>query len=234
MRDNEILKLSLGAGPDCPSIEILSERLEFPAEDPVRRAAEIHISECIHCRTELDLLHEFESGIIQPDEADAVRWISARLKKNSVAALPATSRRHWWSPQILAWSGAVAAVAVLAVGLTTQWNAGRPGIGPVPEYANESLRARSIEVIDTPGAFEWKPVGADVRYELTVRLVDGTRIFYNILTKPVLAYPAEVVTTIKSGKLLLWEVVAKDASGNEIARSGVQRIQHQSEPDKGR
>src|SRR5437764_13177445 len=115
MPDNQIIKRSLTAGSDCLPIEDLSGSLQLPAGNPVRQAAEIHLSHCLHCRTEADLLSQFESGVIRAEEADAVRWISARLArsnpvKNTAVLTPAGTRQRWWSPQVFGWFGAAAAV----------------------------------------------------------------------------------------------------------------------------
>ena len=223
--DEEVFRDALRASPECLPIEILSQRLILSAEDSGRQAVERHLEQCLHCRTEVDLMREFESGVVKPDEARAVGWIAARLAK-STAVEPATVRAAtWWSPRLLAGFGAAAALVVLAIGLGTQWNSRVPGT-PVPEFGEERMRSRRVEIVNTPGALEWKPVSGAANYEITARLVDGSIIFHNLITKQVLVYPSEIATTVNTGKLVLWEVVARDAAGNELARSGIQKLKH--------
>jgi hypothetical protein len=57
-----------------------------------------------------------------------------------------------------------------------------------------------------------------------VRTVDGAAIFHNSFTGTTLAFPPEVDALVKTGKLLEWEVAARDSAGREIAGSGVQRL----------
>ena len=208
-RENFILKQSLAAGPDCPPVEALT------AEDA-------HVKTCAHCRNELAMLLEFEAGAVRPEEASDVQWIAARLAQNLTPAPAPKVRPGWWRPQVLAWCSGAAAVAVIAIGLSSQ--PGHRAGDPVPEFGTETQRALAVEVLPAAGLFAWKPVSGAAQYELTVSLVDGAVIFHNFFTKPTLAYPSEIANTMSTGKLLLWEVSAKDATGKEIARSGVQKL----------
>ena len=94
----------------------------------------------------------------------------------------------------------------------------------VPAFGNEVQRSQAVEIVAVPGSFQWKPVSGAVQYELTARGVEGAIVFHNSFTTPALAFPPEVVRTVNAGKLLLWEVVARDSSGNAIARSGIQQL----------
>jgi len=207
--DELILKQSLVAGPGCPPVEAL-------------KAEDAHLKTCLYCRTELAMLQEFEAGAVRPEEAADVQWIAARLARNIAPAPALKAGASWWTPQVLAWCCGAAAVAVIAIGLSSQL--GHRAGGPIPEFGTETQRALAVEVISAPGEFAWKPVPGAAQYELTVRLVDGAIIFHNFFTQPPLAYPVEVANTVSTGKLLLWEVSAKDATGKEIARSGVQKL----------
>jgi hypothetical protein len=213
MSEIESLRSALRAGPDCLPVEMLHDRLPLSPED------QLHVSQCAYCQTQIALLNEFEAGVVRPDEAEAVRWITAQLAKPAVVQ-PAIARR-WWSPRILLGFGSVAALIVVAVGLGSYRDK------PNWDFGGDNTRSGTIEVVPAPSAFEWKPVQGAADYELTARLVDGSVVFHNVFTKRSLAYPPEVAKTVSIGKLVLWEVVARDAAGKEIARSGVQRL-HQA------
>jgi hypothetical protein len=210
MSEIESLRNASRAGPDCLPIETLHNRLQLSGED------QLHVDRCAYCRTQIDLLNEFEAGVVHPDEAEAVRWIAARLSKP--AAKHPAPVRPWWSSGRLAGIGLAAALIVVAVGLGVHRD--KPNF----DFGGERLRSGSVEVVPAAGVFEWKPVEGAADYVVTARLVDGTVVFNNVFTKQSLAYPDEVAKTVSTGKLILWEVIARDAAGKEIARSGVQRI----------
>lgn len=221
------LRSALRLAQNCPSIEVLSTQLTGAAGDEARASAELHLGQCLHCRTELDLLHEFANGTIRPDETASVKWITARLQKH-----PHTSKTDratgWWTgwriPKVAVGLAGVALVTLLAVGISSEWKLRQSITRPAPEFGHEVQRTRLIETVRTPGFFDWKPVAGAVRYELTVRTVDGTSIFHNSFTGTTLAFPSEVDALFKSGKLLEWEVTARDSAGTEIAGSGVQGL----------
>lgn len=235
MPDNQTIRQALSHGAECPPLDLLSTHLHAVAGTPERRAAEAHLGQCLHCKTEIDLLHQFESGAIRPEEEEDVRWITSRLAAKPVLTARSESRA-WWarlrgaSPGALSGFAAVAAVAIIAVGLS-QWSAREARQQPVQEFGNEIQRSRTIDVIDAPGSFQWKPVAGAAQYELTVREIDGTVIFHNLFTVAASPYPPQVVKTITTGKLLLWEVVARDAGRGKIASSGVQRLSLKSLSD---
>jgi hypothetical protein len=231
--DEQALRQTLRAGPDCPPIEVLNTNLLLDAADSRRVVTEQHLLQCLHCRTELDLLQEFASGPIRPEEAADVEWIVGRLKQGRLTPdrprLPVARwwRLQWATPRLPVSFTAAAAVALLAIIIIPQWERRRDAARPVPEFANEAQRARKIEVVETPGSFAWKPVVGAVNYELTVRAIDDTIIFHNTFTGSTLVFPPEVAAVEKTGKLLEWEVVARDPNGNDIAESGLQKLRRQ-------
>ena len=227
MRDQSILQAALRPGPGCPEIESLSIHLALPAGDPLRLASDSHLEACLLCSAEIRMLREFEAGIVRPEEVSDVAWIASRLGKDSAPA-PVVPVETWWKRWFtvkgMAGVAALAAVALFAVGISTQnSNHNRSG-QPVPEFGNEIQRAQVIDVVNTPGAFAWKPVPAAAQYEITVRTVDEKVVFHNNITNQTLAFPPEVAKIVVSGRQLWWEVVARDASGSQIAKSGVRRL----------
>ena len=217
-----IVVAALKPGAECPDIEELSIHLASAAGDPLRAAAEVHLTACLHCRTEVRLLNEFESGAILPDEADAVKWISSRLTADRPK--PESSFRarwqRWLSPGVLAGFAAAAAAIVMIVGVGPQVFRGTGKPGQVPEFREEIQRTGSIEVLGAAKGLAWKPVPAAARYEVSMRTVDQKVIFHNSFTTCVLEVPSEAATIVETGRRVWWEVVALNSSGNEIARSG--------------
>jgi hypothetical protein len=226
MSENEIVGRALRAGPECLPVEILDAHLQRGAEDAVRATAQAHLDQCPYCRTEIELLHNFESGVIRPDEAEAVRSITQSLAKKAGGKPARNSSVRWWSPRVMAGLGAAAVLIVVAAGLATQWHSRTWQGVPIPEFGEDKMRGQTMEIIPSANSFAWKAVPGAADYEITVRLVDGALVFHNFITKQTLAYPSEVVRTVNTGKLVLWEVVARDATGNQLARSAIQKIRH--------
>jgi hypothetical protein len=226
--ENSTLKQIFGASTACPPIDVLSGLLQRSEGDVERRRAEAHVAECPHCRTEISLLREFEAGVVRPDEAEAVRWITYRLAPKPAPAAVSVSVRWWQRGWVPGFAGA-AAVILLATGLSMQWAARQRA---VPDFGVEAQRSHAVGIVENPSAFQWKPVAGAAKYDLTVREIDGLVVFNNSISTQTLVYPAEVVRTMSTGKVLLWDVVARDAGGNEIARSAVQRLQRENSGNK--
>ncbi len=231
--DEHVIRSALRRAPDCPPIEVLSAHLTGAGGNEAREIAERHLGECLHCRTEMDLLHEFETGAIRPDEAASVKWITERLRQGN--RVPPPDRAKGWStawgiPKFALGLASLALVALLAVGISQSWRLRQSITQPVPEFGNEVQRGRQVEIIPKPGSFAWKPVAGAARYDLTVRAVDGAAIFHNTFTRTTLAFPPEVDVLAKTGKLLEWEIIARDSAGTEIAGSGVQRLRKAASP----
>ena len=227
MSDQTILSAALRPGPDCPDVETLTTCLERSERDPLRLQTERHLESCLHCAAELRLFQEFESGAVRPEESAAVNWIAAQLAKQATPAKAAPAEtwwQRWFTPKVLTGFAAVAAAAVLAIGVSMQPARSGRDLGTVPEFRNEVLRTQTMELDELPGKFAWKPVAGAASYEITARTVDQNILFHDFLTTQTLAFPPEVAALVGSGKLVSWEVVARDPSGTEIARSGVQQL----------
>lgn len=225
--DEQSLRSALSTGPHCPSIEALNARLTGAEGNEARAAAALHLAQCLHCRTEMHLLREFETGAIRPDEAASVSWIAGRLKTGDRKPAVVHSPRKpgfWGLPKLVFSLSGVALAALLAIGISSELRLRDSIARPVPQFNDGIQRSRHIDVVETNSRFEWKPVRGAARYDLSVRTVDGSVVFHNSFTETSLAFPAEVDALVKTGKLLEWEVIAKDPAGNEIARSGVRRL----------
>ena len=225
--DHETLKSMLQAGPDCPSVEVLASRMDLPAESAERREVDAHVATCAHCRTELALLREFESGTVRPEEKDAVEWITNRLASGGARQQirqPQDSGSKWWqrlwSPPGFAAALAVAAALIIAVNV--EWR--RPVIpGEGPDVVRSApLRAISPlgDLAVPPQEFRWTAVSGAAAYRLTVTEVDRTVVFKDKFTTNSTPVPEQVRKLLQPGKPLLWTVTAEDASGREIATTG--------------
>jgi len=128
---------------------------------------------------------------------------------------------QWLGTPRVIWGFTAVSVVVIAAGFILQ-NRASPTADPGKETAPGALLARPIEGTTARGSFEWKAISGAAEYQVTVQTLDGTIVFQDSVKGQTLAYPAIVDKTISTGKLLYWEVVAQDASGDELAWSGVQ------------
>lgn len=225
--DHETLKSMLQAGPDCPSVGVLASRMDLPAESAERRAVDAHVATCAHCRTELAMLREFESGTVRPEEKDALEWITNRLasaEARQQIRQPQDSGSKWWqrlwSPP--GFAAALAVAAALIVAVNVEWR--RPVI---PGEGPDVVRAAPLRAISplgdlnvAPREFRWTAVSGAAGYRLTVTEVDRTVVFNNKLTTTSTQIPDQVRKLFQPGKSMLWMVTAEDASGREIASTG--------------
>ena len=232
---NNAIQQALRRGSDCPEVEILLSALENTG-DPRHSAMSRHAELCAACSAEWSLYRRFESPALQENEQDAVRHIMARLKAPA-AADSRTEAKSWWrrltTPGWLGGAAAAMAAIVLAVGIGSEWRAGREPVSTGVATGAESgtVRTRSVQVLTTlgdvtkaPDSIRWVPVSGAITYKVEVREVDRTLSFYTITTTPSLALPGEVANLLIPGKTLLVDVLALDARGQMIAESGQLRI----------
>ena len=226
---DEALRSALQAGPDCLPLEVLASRLDLPVESSLRRAAEGHLRDCAHCRTELALLNEFEAGAVRPEERETVEWIEARLAVESRrnAVRPVRWWRRSWTPPVFA--GALAAAAALIVAINVEWR--RPVI---PADGPDVVRAAPLRAIaplgdlkSIPQEFRWTAVPGAADYRLTVTEVDRTVVYQDRVIGASAPVPDQVKSLFQPAKTLFWSITAEDASGREIARTSPQLIRLQ-------
>src|ERR1051326_6654191 len=81
-------RAALGPTPDCPDIERIG--LFSDGRLPEQEAAGVsaHLVSCAHCRSELVMLQEFQSGITGNEERSEVEWIAAELSRRSGQIYP--------------------------------------------------------------------------------------------------------------------------------------------------
>src|SRR5580704_7989183 len=78
--EREQLRAALGPGKDCLSIEDLERCLDGSATGAPVANLTAHLEACPHCRTELHLLREFQSGRVREEEAAAVGAVARQLR----------------------------------------------------------------------------------------------------------------------------------------------------------
>jgi hypothetical protein len=215
-------------GPDCVSAEAIDAASRLPADSAERRAIEEHVSSCPRCRTEAELLHSFESGVIREDEQEAVASIAGRLSAPPRNARVTEMKPKGW-PANRRWLVAALAVAagiVLAINVDWRRRGNEPGTGP-DVYRSATLQAVAPAgtLAAMPQEFRWSETPGAARYKLTVEEVDRTVVFETITNRTSEPVPAPVRNLMKPGKTLQWRVTAEDSHGATIAESGVQRFQ---------
>jgi hypothetical protein len=224
MNDDTGLSAAFQSQPGCLPIEDLARDLEFPPESMQRRAAEAHVSECAHCRTELALLREFVTGTPRGEEKEAVEWIQARLTPPQGVR----SRSRWWqsmwSPR---YAGVLAVAAALIIAINIEWH--KPAT--VPQEQGDVMRSAPLHAIapvgglaGAPQEFRWTPVPGAAGYSILVTEVDLTPVFQSRVTGTSIPLPDEVRKILVPGKTLQWTVAAEDAAGRELATTGVQKF----------
>jgi hypothetical protein len=99
------------------------------------------------------------------------------------------------------------------------------GAGPtVFRSATVTLVAPEGDVAQAPEALRWEAVPGAASYAVTVTEVDRTEVWRAEVRAPEAPLPAAVRARVVPGKPVLWQVAAKDASGNVVATSGAQRF----------
>jgi hypothetical protein len=206
--------------------------MDFPLGSAQRKAAEEHVSACAHCRTELALLQEFVAGNIREDEKESVDWIKGQLTPPAQVPReikqPRDQGSRWWgklwSP---GYAAALAVAAALIVFVNVEWR--RPA--SVPGQQADVMRSTTLRAIAPVGELDrvpeelrWSDVPGAARYSILVTEVDLTPVFQGRVGSSSIPLPEEVRKILVPGKVLQWTVIAEDASGRELATTGVQKF----------
>ena len=214
----------LGASPHCISINEIVASLEAPPDSERRRRCENHLASCASCSTELELFRQFESAQPSAEEANAVREIVRRLRKDSPAR-----REPWWSmiwkPRVLATSLAAAAAVVALVVVVDV----KPRLNQPEVKAGDVMRSSELVVIgpvgevqSVPAELQWKPVAGAASYQIRIMEIDRTELWRGATSSTSIAIPDAVKRDITPSKRLLWEVAAIDSERKMISGSGLQ------------
>lgn len=224
--DREKLGAAFASTPECLPVDELDVVLEGRRGDEMRRLAEAHLVKCVHCKTELSLLREFENPTVRPEEQSDVKWIAARLRKNSPAA-PAPWWKQLWNIRVLAPASLALVAGLIAIGIGLQ---SRHSVEGIPQTGGgEVMRSQSMpvtgpvgDVTTRPERLEWHAVPGARNYRVRVIEVDRTELWTTTVPETSVALNSAVVKQIVPLKTLMWEVSALDSAGTVISSSGLQ------------
>lgn len=209
---------ALEPGADCLSIERFTEELSSAERE--------HVALCPRCAAEQRLFEAYERPTT-PQEAAVVSHISSELARRAVASTPRThavtegsTATFWrWAAVLLVAGGAAYAVWGWQPALRDP-----AGADLVYRSAAMELVAPTGDVSELPADFVWVPVSGAVRYDVTVREVDGSVLWFEPSTDSRLGIPPAVRQKLVPGKTVTWDVVAKGQDGREVARSSAGRL----------
>lgn len=243
--DVTTLRAALLPSRSCVSIEQLGRLCDADHAGVADARAAEHVAGCLRCRTELALLKQFESGALRPEEEEDASWIVERLAPD-VARLaageqvparrraprrPAPGWRQFAGPRALAGGLAVAAAALLVILNVPGREASRPVLAPSAAEGPEIFRSDAIvtkepagDVATAPKELVWESAAGAASYSVQLMEVDRTPVWSGETREPRLALPASLRARLVPGKPFLWQVVAKDAAGDAIGTSGMQKF----------
>ncbi len=220
-RARQALKAGVQRTAKCIPIERLGDTLA---------AAELdHANACPRCQAELAVWNAMDDPASTPDEEAAVQWVAAELRHRRSPKRSALSWAAWpvlGSRRFLA----TAAAGLLAASVAfVVWDR-EPRVGDrqttVQTYRTAQLQvvAPVGDVREAPADLQWLPVAGAEHYEIAVLEVDQTILWRGSSPAPRVTLPASLVGQFVAGKTVVWEVTARNRSGDAIALSGAQRF----------
>jgi hypothetical protein len=231
-KERRLLKKALSPSRGCVTLAQL-EKLD----EPDARVWE-HVASCPRCQTEWTLLNAFEAARPHASEEDDVGWISDRLEQRfspADKAPAAPPRRRWLDFRALNAAGlALAAMLlVVAVGVGLRERRG-PEVSALSGAEERTFRSGAVAALGPEGELEraptelrWQPVEGAASYTVRLMEVDRSDLWTAETRATSAAMPPSVREQVAPGKPLLWQVIARDASGTPIAESPVQRFRLQ-------
>lgn len=203
---------------ECPFEEKIDFYLLEKLEDADRRAFEEHIFNCPSCfalTSERDeVLH-----VIKTDPA-----LLAETGEAPEKTRPAAELRLWlasFKPREWALAGLTACVSLVVLALLLT----RPSESPV-FLLEDAIAVRGgavtlispvIDVAGAPAYFEWREVGEDALYDLT--LSNHTVLWKTTTRGNRVALPADIRAKMTPGETYFWQIKAFTAQGTLIAVS---------------
>lgn len=234
--ERELFRNALGPGADCLPVEKLEILMDAGTKAPASADLAQHVQTCAHCRTELELLRSFHSAEARPDDEQAVRQVTERLRSRSqeIFARPsatASAKTIWWKTWFSLGSYSTAKLAfaavlgILVVGLQLR-HSGPPQLGPVVHTGEELLRSYTIAILapagdlqKVPERVEWQPVAGAMKYEVRLLEVNRTEMWKMDTDRTYFNLPSNVQARIVPGKTINVQVSAFDAAGRRLAES---------------
>ena len=225
--DRELLREALGPTPQCPPLEALAAQ---PDAKLLR-----HVEECPHCRAELALLRQFETGEARPAERADVAWIEADLRRRSPVPAAggdtfANKLRDWFgflfSPSGSGKLGlaAVALLVLVMAGIVLRPRSQRSQSEDGGVWRSSQITAISPagDLEQAPTQLRWEPAAGAASYHVRLFEVDGTEIWAADVTGTSVDFPSNIAAIITPGRAFQWDVAARDSSGRQIASTNSQ------------
>lgn len=235
---DEWLKRAFSEAGDCPPPELFLKEERQILTDEERQLAERHCENCTACAAEQDLAKAFDMPAEWSEEIESeLQTVLARIESDEPLSTVSKSGRpdggrllsfpslsKVFSRSALSLT-AVAAVAVLAVGLVVQTRSvAPPELPDLP--SGDVTRGSRIEILEpsgdlayAPDQFRWQLMNLATRYEVTLRAVDETILWQGSSSGDRLVFPEEARSTVQSAVVYLWQVEAFDEAGSRIAWS---------------
>jgi hypothetical protein len=236
--DAKAIKAAFARTPSCATLEELGRLCDADHAGGVDARVALHVAGCLRCRTELALVKEFEAGTPRPEEEP---WMAERAARDLPAVLGAAAAPAARAPtSAYARRGALrrvgvglaVACAALLVALNVRDAWPPPLATDVGSGSGSALfRSREMTLLgpsgdlgDPPRELRWEPVAGAATYAVRVMEVDRDELWSGQSREPSAVLPNAVRARIVPGKPLLWQVVARDAAGQVIATSELERF----------
>jgi hypothetical protein len=239
--EKRLFKTALEPGDGCPPVERLEQFLGEGSTPPDALAA--HVESCAFCRTEVQLLREFQAESVRENDTAAVRVIASRLRERSNEIFKTPSAElsvpcweslwttPWFRPAALA---AAALLVVVAVGLQTRISppALRPP-GAEPEVLRSNViivTAPSGDVAQAPSEIRWQPAPGAAKYKVRLLEVDGSELWSTETAETTVQIPGAIRARIVPARTLLSRVSAFDKAGHQVSISDTVRFRVLQKP----
>jgi len=226
---NESLRSAWSQEDGCPPPEDWL-RLETGEVTPgERRWLEEHAARCPACASERELARLFAEAPGEAGQED-VDYVVSRLEQLNLPRTPLPLAFPARRKPVLAWAVSLAALLALALGLGLFLRAGQapplPDRGAGEVYRGTELRAigPSGEFNELPREFRWEGVEGARSYRVTLRAVDDTVLWQEMVTVPSARLPEDVARGLHPAVLYTWSVEALDERGARLAASEAVRF----------
>lgn len=251
MTDQDILKSTLAATPECLKPEQLEALLDGRQSNP-------HLAACPRCQAELAMLKTFESGSPLADEGAAVAWISSHLDRQLEAiknpgktravrsGVQSFEQQGPWLARILgagAWRWAVPAAGLAVAAIMVALLVGREKEPDLQAHLGNSpvvYRSQEVQVVSpvgdvqqVPQTLQWQAFPETGIYRVEVMEIDKTVLWSTETHETSVEIPASLRAKMLPGKPILWQVTALDATGRVLGTSQVQRFATPREHSSG-
>lgn len=230
--DRRLLGRALSTSLECATLGQLEDLARAPT------AVRDHVRACARCLGELELMRGFVLAAPRAEEKADVEWISARLARRfppprteSTPVQGDLSPRRWFPPRIGQPAGLALAAAMMALAVSVAFRESIPPALRVLSAEPRVFRSPDLAVLSPsgdldapPAQLRWEPVPAASSYAVQLTDVDREEIWSAETRDASAVLPPGVRRHAVPAKTLLWQVTARDAAGNTIAQSAVQKF----------